>query len=221
MEGFLTFFQSVSETLKVGGIFLLFNGLTAINGIILICFKLNNKAGKSSIFISTGIALFSLFFSFALLFSSPNITATERVVCVFSTLSANALFCVPIFMVFACKKEKSKENNEQAYQFIRGIDKQIKKEENADNLALPNSAKILKCVEEKEQKRQSQIDFSHVKSVIDRISGYELSVTDRRAVRELEIALFDAEKRGEEREIKSRLNDGLNSLLKIMAKYGV
>lgn len=221
MEGFLHFFQSISEPLKVGGIFLLFNGLIALNGIILICLKLGNKAEKTGLFISTGISVFFMLFSFALVFSNPSITATERVVYVFSTLSINALLSVPVSVVFICKTEKREDKNEQAYQFIRGIDKQIKTQEQADNLSLPNSAKILKCVEEKEEKRQTQIDFSHVKSVINRLNGFELSVTDRQAVRELEIALFDAEKRGEEGEIKSRLNDGLNCLLKIMAKYGV
>lgn len=221
MEGFLHFFESLGMGLKAGGIFLLFNGLTALNSIILIFLRLCGKAGKRSFFALVGFSAFCLFFSCALLFASPKITATEITVCIFATLAVYALISVPVIVVFICEKGANTSDNEQAYQFVRKIDDQIKAQESVETPPIYTSTQILRCVEEKEKERRSQIDFSHVRSIIDRLNEYELSSNDRHAVRELEIALFDAEKRGEGVEIKARLNDGLNSLLKIMAKYGV
>ena len=65
------------------------------------------------------------------------------------------------------------------------------------------------------------LDFTHVKNVLSRLDYYSLSPTDKRLVKELEITLAQAESGEFSLENKERLNDGLGSLLKIMAKYGV
>lgn len=64
------------------------------------------------------------------------------------------------------------------------------------------------------------VDFSHVKNVIDRLSYFNLTSNDRRQVKELELNLIDAETNGYTIEVKEKINSGLGSLLKIMSKYG-
>ena len=63
--------------------------------------------------------------------------------------------------------------------------------------------------------------MSHVKNILKRLDYFDLSQADRRQVRELETAIFQAERRFDDDDAKEKLNDGLGALLKIMAKYGV
>ena len=65
------------------------------------------------------------------------------------------------------------------------------------------------------------LDFTHVKNVLSRLDYYSLSPSDKRQVKELEVTLAQAETGEFLDEIKEKLNDGLGSLLKIMAKYGI
>ncbi len=69
--------------------------------------------------------------------------------------------------------------------------------------------------------KEYELNFSHVKSVIDKLDYYGLSANDKKQVLELERAIKDAETDGFSLELKSRINDGLGALLKIMSKYGV
>lgn len=64
------------------------------------------------------------------------------------------------------------------------------------------------------------VDFSHVKNVIDRLSYFNLTSNDRRQIKELELSLIDAETNGYTIDVKEKINAGLGSLLKIMSKYG-
>ena len=79
----------------------------------------------------------------------------------------------------------------------------------------------LKPVEENIRVEDKELDFSHVKSVINRMEYYSLGQNDKRQVYELEQALNEAEKNGLNDSIKNRINDGLGALLKIMSKYGI
>lgn len=65
---------------------------------------------------------------------------------------------------------------------------------------------------------KSRPDFSHVKSVIERLNAFPLSTGDRKQIKELENAIVLIENGAEE---DFEINDGLGALLKIMAKYGV
>ncbi len=73
----------------------------------------------------------------------------------------------------------------------------------------------------KNSKRQRELDFTHVKSVISKLSYYGLSPSDKRQVQDLETALYQAEQGEDVPGLKSRINDGLGALLKIMSKYGI
>lgn len=68
---------------------------------------------------------------------------------------------------------------------------------------------------------RSEVNFSHVKSILDKMEYYPLTQADRRVVKEL-YSCINLAKNGEDiSELKTRINDGLNDLLKIMSKYGV
>ena len=71
------------------------------------------------------------------------------------------------------------------------------------------------------EKGQKELDFTHVKSVISKLSYYGLSPNDKRQVQDLESALYQAEQGECMPGLKSRINDGLGALLKIMSKYGI
>ena len=74
---------------------------------------------------------------------------------------------------------------------------------------------------EKEKNKNYGVDFEHVKNVIRRMDYFGLNANDKKQVRELEVALVEAERGDFSEPIKNRINDGLSALLKIMSKYGV
>lgn len=65
------------------------------------------------------------------------------------------------------------------------------------------------------------VDFEHVKKVIDKLQYYGLSPSDKKQVQDLTFALNDAERQGFSPLVKSKINEGLGALLKIMSKHGV
>ncbi len=66
-----------------------------------------------------------------------------------------------------------------------------------------------------------EIDFSHVKSVLERLSYYDLSPEDEKQISALKQALYKAENYGYGKNERREINDGLSGLLKIMSRYGV
>ena len=81
-----------------------------------------------------------------------------------------------------------------------------------------------KCKQEsldKKEENKSELDFTHVKNVMEKMEYYKLSPTDKKQIKDLESAVYCAENGVFNQEIKNRINDGLGALLKIMAKHGV
>ena len=74
-------------------------------------------------------------------------------------------------------------------------------------------------LEEKEIKEE--LNFTHVKNVLERLNYFNLSPADRKTVIDLKSELYKVENIGHTRESKVKINDGLSSLLKIMSKYSV
>ena len=64
-------------------------------------------------------------------------------------------------------------------------------------------------------------DFTHVKSVVERLTYFPLTASDKKQVQELERTIVRAENGEDTPELKNKINDGLGALLKIMSKYGV
>jgi hypothetical protein len=77
------------------------------------------------------------------------------------------------------------------------------------------------AVKETSSPSQAMPDFTHVNNVIERLNQFQLTPFDKKQVKELEINIATLKREGNNPEIKSKLNDGLSALLKIMSKYGV
>ena len=77
------------------------------------------------------------------------------------------------------------------------------------------------AVTEKKKDTFCELNFSHVKKIIERLDFFSLSPTDRRQVHELEVYLAEAQRQGLSEQLKYKINDGLGGLLKILSKYEV
>ncbi len=65
------------------------------------------------------------------------------------------------------------------------------------------------------------MNFAHVKNIIARLEYFNLTPTDLRQVKELEINLLAVERGERDEGLRQKINSGLSALLKIMSKYGV
>ncbi len=66
-----------------------------------------------------------------------------------------------------------------------------------------------------------QLNFSHVKNIIERLNYFSLNQADKKQVHDLEVYIAEAENQGFDNQLKTKINDSLGGLLKIMSKYGV
>ncbi len=138
------------------------------------------------------------------------------------TISSSLFF---LFILYNLPTRKIKTKKEHL-QLARAMDLQYKTQRSdaVENLPFVNEVKALSgVIRPAPEKRESppEIDFSHVKSVIERLEYYNLSQMEKKQVKELENALLIAEKSGEMQGVKQKINDGLGALLKIMSKHGV
>lgn len=171
------------------------------------------------LFVSAGIFLLER----ALLLKSPNGQTLSYV-----TLSISAFFYAIIFAIRVRRQKPTKEQKELARFIDRqlsgdlGKDKPIifKDVRIGDDLA---SHSILDDTKECQNRCNGEygVDFEHVKSVIDKLEYYGLNQSDKKQVQELSYALDQAKNHGFSPLVKSKINDGLGALLKIMSKYGV
>lgn len=137
-----------------------------------------------------------------------------------------------VWLPFVLKERSTEQENENPREFIKFIDGQIKRANTSDDTLnegeiLPtrsyNTIKRDAKAENQEEKAtfsDYELDFKHVRNVIERMESFPLSVSDRRQVSELENSILTAERGGFTRENKEKINDGLSALLKIMSKYG-
>ncbi len=123
------------------------------------------------------------------------------------------LLAIPI----KCVGKKPKKQDESK-EFIKFIDQKIAEQ---DQKPIINKIENEKPIEKENSETVDGLNLSHVKNILNRLDYFDLSQADRRQVRELETAVFQAERHFDDLEIKEKLNDGLGALLKIMAKYGV
>ncbi len=153
-------------------------------------------------------------------------------------LGCAIIFSAIIFSIRVREKIKKQERD-----FIKFIDEQISaQKENCKLNDLTGKTKqpIIDSEKEKTQTEKEvidvplqekenlskknfalDVDFTHVKKVLERLSYVSLSPTDKRQVKELETAICAAECGQADNLNKAKINDGLSALLKIMAKYGI
>ena len=142
---------------------------------------------------------------------------------------------LPLFFIRVkiSKNSKKREQEDNARrEFVRFLDERIHNPYAEPDLPADNNnrnqaarsetfkTEILKA-EQKRKELAEDLDFSHVKNVLERLEPATLSYADRKQVHELELALYEAEKGEYSDDVKCRINEGLGNLLKIMAKHGV
>ena len=140
------------------------------------------------------------------------------------------LYCIPVFFV-SNKKRKMKKEQLELVQFI---DQSIKRSalQDAEKTSLSSidtysginqQVKIesKNLTSTQNHPRQDQPDFTHVCNVIERLSAFPLTPNDKKQVKELEFNIRTLKTQGNSQGLKSKINDGLGALLKIMSKYGV
>lgn len=139
-----------------------------------------------------------------------------------------AVLALPLYFI-RVKTPNDRAEDEKRRNFVRFLDESVSRErarvdfssaqkKERDNFSAP----VEKIVAEPEKNAAAEeLDFSHVKSVLNRLEPADLSYADRRQIHELEIALYAAEGGDRSKETKVRINEGLGNLLKIMAKHGV
>jgi hypothetical protein len=124
---------------------------------------------------------------------------------------------IPVFAI----RVKVFKITEKQKSLVKFIDQEIKFA--TDNQATPDIQTTFNTEKPQKEKTASdyELDFQHVKSVINRLDYFGLKESDKKQVKELENALLLAEKGYFGQETKEKINDGLGALLKIMSKYGV
>ena len=130
---------------------------------------------------------------------------------IYATISLSLLSFIPLLFI------RVKSGKKKQVELARYIDDKIRKA-SEDQEKQPT---ILKCQPEPPKVQKSEVNFSHVKNVIERLNYYALSPFDRKQVNDLSTFLTEAERVGITQELKEKINDGLGILLKIMSKYGV
>ena len=143
-------------------------------------------------------------------------------------LLVNCCICLFFFTITFCLPVRGKKLKKEERELALFLDKQfriqnqtckVNEQEKAFN-QIQEAPIILKTEPPKQTSLNVPIDYSHVKNVIERLNYFPLSVNDRRQVRDLEGFLIEAESGEENQLLKSKINDGLGALLKIMSKYG-
>lgn len=160
--------------------------------------------GINVVFLSVCLAfsfqtsLFLLFFGVSIIFISTTFFISPK-----KRVQKEQLSCLAKLLDKKAQVENTLKENNLVLEKLQGDE-------------IPNYIKE----EEKTQDKYCDLDFEHVKNVIARLEYYPLSQTDKRQVNELEGYIRSAENGGMNEYYKSKINDGLGALLKLMSKYG-
>ena len=130
-------------------------------------------------------------------------SVTEKVGLNVIFLSGIGVFSLPVFL----KKEKAEFVSENQRNLIKETEQKITRNEEVEQ-------KI--SVEDDDYE---EINFSHVKNVISRLKFYPVTTLEKREINELSYLIKRAGEVAPDSLLKSKINEKLTSLLKIMAKY--
>lgn len=206
-NGIYLFFVKVLTVLGTDLFCLIWVFLTAFLGAVLCLLKVFNKLEKTranAIYLTIAVCNYSFNFLVTAL------TLTDIKAIIFYTASALFLTAIisVVYLSFYPKKEEDQD-------LIELIDREIEKEE-----LPPFSVEKIRVQEEKKQDR-AEVDFTHVKNVIERLDYYNLSATEKKQVKNLKETVYLAENEGVDGLTRQKINDGLSDLLKIMSRHGV
>ncbi len=132
---------------------------------------------------------------------------------ILTTVALTLLSFIPLLLI------RVKTGKKKQVELARYIDDKLKF---ANEINTNSPPKTLKCEPINNTKpNKPEVNFTHVKNVIERLNYYALSPFDRKQVNDLSCLLVEAERSCITQELKEKINEGLGSLLKIMSKYGV
>ena len=226
-ERFLSFFSYVDKVLGGAGVFLvcvLAIFLLAIITVFFALFKRDFNFKKRIYFflLSTAIILSEYALSFYIS-GGQGLT--------FITAAAFLVFSLPVFTI-------NKKEDAAAKELVKLLDQKILKansfsqpeieiiqpnEQAKEEFLTPQTPPKSTAVNlsKKEKTISKELDFTHVKNVIARLDFYGLSPSEKKLVEGLKEAISSAESNNLDQNVKSKINDGLGALLKIMSKYGI
>ena len=151
---------------------------------------------------------------------------------VFLTAAITAILSIPVITV------QKKEKNTDAREFAKFLDDKILKRSTPPAISQPEvqplEEELNECgisqkdkkstavnLAKKESVKGVELDFTHVKNVLARLEYYGLSPSEKKIIEGLDNAITAAENDQIDQKVKSKINDGLGALLKIMSKYGI
>ncbi len=203
--------QSVLSSLDGGWIFIIALGLIFILfilALLLSCLKpLYSLAKRAWFFFScSAISLLELTF----------LKLSSQIELFYLTISLALIFSGIIF-ILPTKRLKVKDSERNLAKLIDQSVRELEpiKEKTVEKI-------VCQPTRENEQEiNKFELDFQHVKLVLQKLEYYPLSASDKKIAQELEQNIEDAQRYGFSTAVKSKINDGLGALLKIMSKYGV
>ncbi len=86
------------------------------------------------------------------------------------------------------------------------------------------SEKIVSLIKTKpiqNEEKEDILNISHIKGIIKRLNCFSLTNIEKKQVSELSACLQQVDNGVKDEKIKQEINEGLNALLKIMAKYSI
>lgn len=225
-ERFLLFFSYVDKNLGGAGVFLISVAvifILAVVAVLLAIFKSNFDLKKRSWFFLCSLAV--ILFEYALSFYIENSQGFT-----FFSAAVFLVFSIPVISI-------KKKDNAKAKELVRLLDQKILKandmpkafdevEEPIDEVEeqkqviKPNKSTAINLAK-KEKVAGAELDFTHVKNVMARLDYYGLSPSEKKLVENLKESIVAAENYKLDQNTKSKINDGLGALLKIMSKYGI
>lgn len=148
------------------------------------------------------ISMVSTFFLYSFYFNLEFSTG----VLIFS-LMLDVLLNLPVFFVV-----KEKVAMEESKEFIKYIDGEIEKQDNFN-------IEKLKTEEETEKPKENKLDFSVIKTAIDRLKKEPILNSEKKVISEVSDLILNVETDGNLESVKEKLNDRLDKLITIMSKY--
>ena len=133
----------------------------------------------------------------------------------------SSFFCSVVFSVSGKANVVTEAQRKVAKEVIEKADRLKNHKLHFANQPERTAESVIKTSPIVREKKDREVDFSHVIRIINRLNGYELSPSDRKQVKNLEDGIFKIETDGVDQLTEQKINDGLGALLKIMSKYGV
>ena len=204
----------VLENFNVLYVILGFAGLIFLANLFVTLFCIKIDKNNKTIFITNykkNIFIYSFFVFCLTIFCKKSLEITVgsiSLLIMFDLLTAYFFNSIGIIIKNNVKRENIFQYNFEKRNNIKPSDKVI-------------SAIKVKPVLNENMQSGNHLNVSHINGIIKRLNCFPLNSSEKKQVNDLSFAVSKLEKDAKNESIKSEINDGLNALLKIMAKYSV